>query len=57
MSEVKGPVMDRLKRSDFFEHFTGKVFLSQYEAATALSAPGPGSPLPPAVEVARRNAA
>ena len=36
LSEVKGPVMDRLKRSDFFEHFAGRVFLSQHEAATAL---------------------
>lgn len=39
LSEVKGPVMDRLRRSDFFAHFEGRVFLSQYEAAQAL-APG-----------------
>jgi SulP family sulfate permease len=37
LSEVKGPVMDRLKRSDFFEHFRGTVFLSQYEAVRTLS--------------------
>jgi SulP family sulfate permease len=36
LSEVKGPVMDRLKRSDFFDHLTGQVFLSQYEAFRAL---------------------
>ncbi len=36
LSEVKGPVMDRLKRSDFFQHFEGRVFLSQYEAVRAL---------------------
>lgn len=36
LSEVKGPVMDALNRSDFFGHFKGKVFLSQYEAATTL---------------------
>ena len=36
LSEVKGPVMDRLKRSDFFQHFEGSVFLSQYEAVRAL---------------------
>ena len=36
LSEVKGPVMDRLERSDFFEHFTGQVFLSQYEAMHTL---------------------
>jgi SulP family sulfate permease len=28
--------MDRLKRSDFFDHLTGQVFLSQYEAFRAL---------------------
>lgn len=36
LSEVKGPVMDRLKRSDFFEHFEGQVFLSQYDAFRTL---------------------
>lgn len=36
LSEVKGPVMDALKRSDFFDHFRGRVFLSQYEAVTTL---------------------
>ena len=36
LSEVKGPVMDRLKRSDFFQHFEGRVFLSQYDAVRAL---------------------
>jgi SulP family sulfate permease len=36
LSEVKGPVMDALKRSDFFEHFRGRVFLSQFEAARSL---------------------
>lgn len=36
LSEVKGPVMDRLQRSDFLNHLTGKVFLSQHEAMCAL---------------------
>ena len=36
LSEVKGPVMDALKRSDFFAHFKGQVFLSQFAAVTAL---------------------
>jgi SulP family sulfate permease len=36
LSEVKGPVMDRLKRSDFFDHFKGQVFLSQHQALAAL---------------------
>ena len=37
LSEVKGPVMDALKRSDFFEHFKGRVFLSQHEAVRGLA--------------------
>ena len=37
MSEVKGPVMDRLKRTDFFHHLTGKVFLSQHQAVMELT--------------------
>ncbi|OUS25506.1 sodium-independent anion transporter, partial ['Osedax' symbiont bacterium Rs2_46_30_T18] len=32
LSEVKGPVMDRLQRSHFIEQLSGEVFLSQYEA-------------------------
>ena len=39
LSEVKGPVLDALKRSDFMQHFKGRIFLSQFEAFTALSAP------------------
>lgn len=38
LSEVKGPVMDSLKSSDFFEHLTGKVFLSQHLAVSELGA-------------------
>lgn len=36
LSEVKGPVMDRLKRTDFLDHLTGKVFLNQYDAIQEL---------------------
>ncbi len=36
LSEVKGPVMDRLRHSDFLSHFGGQVFISQYEALLAL---------------------
>ena len=36
LSEVKGPVMDRLRQSDFLEHFGGKVFISQFEALAEL---------------------
>ena len=38
LSEVKGPVMDALSRSDFLEHLTGKVFLSQHTADNELQA-------------------
>lgn len=36
LSEVKGPVMDALKRSHFLEHLTGRIFLSEFEAMRAL---------------------
>ena len=36
LSEVKGPVMDKLERSGFLPHLTGQVFLSQYQALEAL---------------------
>jgi SulP family sulfate permease len=36
-SEVKGPVMDKLEKTDFFEHLSGQVFLSQYQAICALA--------------------
>lgn len=36
LSEVKGPVMDALARSHFLEQLTGKVFLSQNDAFSAL---------------------
>lgn len=37
LSEVKGPVMDRLRKSDFLHHINGKVFLSQHQAINELS--------------------
>ncbi len=37
LSEVKGPVMDRLKRAEFLDHLTGEVFLTQHQAMMALS--------------------
>lgn len=36
LSEVKGPVMDQLQKSQFLEQLTGKVFLSQFDAWQAL---------------------
>lgn len=41
LSEVKGPVMDRLQRSHFLDGLTGEVFLSQFEAVQALSCAEP----------------
>jgi SulP family sulfate permease len=38
LSEVKGPVMDRLKRSHFLEQLNGLIFLSQYEAWITVGA-------------------
>ncbi|MBT0959034.1 sulfate permease [Alphaproteobacteria bacterium KMM 3653] len=37
LSEVKGPVMDRLKTSHLIRDLNGKVFLSQYDAWRDLS--------------------
>ena len=39
LSEVKGPVMDRLRRSHFLDELTGEVFLSQYDAMVKLTKP------------------
>lgn len=37
LSEVKGPVMDQLRRSDFLQHFGGQVFISQFQALMTLA--------------------
>jgi sulfate permease, SulP family len=37
LSEVKGPVMDRLKRSHLQEELTGKVHLTQYDAVASIN--------------------
>jgi SulP family sulfate permease len=36
LSEVKGPVMDRLQRSDWLKNMSGQVFLTHHQAVTAL---------------------
>jgi sulfate permease, SulP family len=36
LSEVKGPVMDKLERSGFLPHLTGKIFLSHHQAVRQL---------------------
>jgi len=37
LSEVKGPVMDRLRKTDFLSHLNGAVFVSQFEAWCKLT--------------------
>lgn len=37
LSEVKGPVMDRLQSTDFLKTLSGKVYLSQYQAISELA--------------------
>jgi len=36
LSEVKGPVMDQLKRSHFLHELTGKVHLSHFDAVSSI---------------------
>ena len=37
LSEVKGPVMDRLKRSHLLDKLTGKVHLTQFDAVASIN--------------------
>jgi SulP family sulfate permease len=37
LSEVKGPVMDRLKRSHFMDQLSGNIYLSHQHAWTDLT--------------------
>lgn len=37
LSEVKGPVMDRLQATDFVRHLSGKIFLTHYQAIAELA--------------------
>lgn len=36
LSEVKGPVMDALEKTDFLQQLSGKVFLTHHQAVTSL---------------------
>jgi sulfate permease, SulP family len=36
LSEVKGPVMDKLARTHFLQHLSGRIFLTHYKAFEAL---------------------
>ena len=48
LSEVKGPVTDRLKKTHFLDDLSGRLFLSQYDAWVALRAEPPPAEPPPA---------
>lgn len=37
LSEVKGPVMDRLQKTDFLSHLNGQVYLSHFQAVSDLA--------------------
>jgi SulP family sulfate permease len=37
LSEVKGPVTDRLEKTHFLDQLSGTLFLSQYDAWVALT--------------------
>jgi SulP family sulfate permease len=37
LSEIKGPVLDRLKQADFLDKLSGNVYLSHYQAWTDLA--------------------
>lgn len=53
LSEVKGPVMDRLERSHFLQELTGRVFLSQDRAFSELAADNGDDPPVPDADWAR----
>jgi len=36
-SEIKGPVMDKLNKTEFLQHLHGRVFLTNYQAIQALT--------------------
>jgi SulP family sulfate permease len=38
LSEVKGPVTDKLARTSFLEHLSGRLFLTQHQAVATLTA-------------------
>jgi SulP family sulfate permease len=37
LSEVKGPVMDRLQATEFVARLSGKIYLSHYQAIAQLT--------------------
>jgi SulP family sulfate permease len=55
LSEVKGPVMDRLAGTEFLAHLSGRVHLSQHQAMTAIAhdRAGPGEAPAPLAQAAK----
>jgi len=49
LSEVKGPVMDRLAGTDFLAHLSGGVHLSQHQAIQTIAAAPLGEAIPRAL--------
>jgi SulP family sulfate permease len=56
LSEVKGPVMDRLQNTDFLGTLSGRVFLTHHQAVAALSPEDAGEPAPAQPPVPPRSA-
>ena len=54
LSEVKGPVMDKLRHTDFLAHLSGGVHLSQHQAICAIQ--NARAPSPPPDSTALRAA-
>jgi SulP family sulfate permease len=46
-SELKGPVMDRLRSTELLQHLRGQIFMSQYQAVETLSPDVIDRPAPP----------
>ena len=57
LSEVKGPVMDALERSDFLQHLKGKVFLTQYQAIQGILSDQPRPEPRPATQTSNPDLA
>lgn len=51
LSEVKGPVMDRLEGTEFLAHLSGRVYLSQHQAVQEIGRGTPPAPGTPAAEM------
>jgi SulP family sulfate permease len=50
LSEVKGPVMDHLLRTDFLRNLSGNVFLTHYQAVASLTPEVLDGPIPASID-------